>query len=70
MSAPHEKLADSLRVLRQAQANGKKVFQSTEFSRTHRERLATSLISSEKPHDRRMVAGSAGEAPCSAANNA
>lgn len=41
MSAPHEKLADSLRVLQQAQSNGKTVFQSIEFSRTHRERLVS-----------------------------
>ncbi|MDP2828470.1 MAG: Fic family protein [Sulfuricellaceae bacterium] len=41
MSAPHEKLADSLRVLQQTQADGRTVFQSTEFSRTHRERLVS-----------------------------
>lgn len=39
MSAPHEKLADSLRVLQQAQADGRTVFPSTAFSRTHRQRL-------------------------------
>jgi hypothetical protein len=41
MSTPHEKLADSLRVLQQAQADGRTVFQSTAFSRTHRERLVS-----------------------------
>lgn len=41
MSAPHEKLADSLRVLKDAQAGGRSVFQSAEFSRTHRERLVS-----------------------------
>ena len=41
MSAPHEKLADSLRVLQQAQADGRTVFQNTVFSRTHRERLVS-----------------------------
>lgn len=39
MSAPHEKLADSLRALRAAQKEGQTVFQSKEFSRVHRERL-------------------------------
>jgi hypothetical protein len=41
MSAPHEKLADSLRVLQQAESDGRTVFQSTAFSRTHRERLVS-----------------------------
>jgi fido (protein-threonine AMPylation protein) len=39
MSTPHEKLADSLTVLRELQKDGQRVFQATEFGRVHRERL-------------------------------
>ena len=39
MATPHEKLADSLAVLKALQASGRRVFQSTEISRVHRERL-------------------------------
>ncbi|MFZ4537516.1 Fic family protein [Propionivibrio sp.] len=42
MAAPNQKLAESLSVLRQAQSGGKRVFQSKDFSRTHRERLVSS----------------------------
>jgi hypothetical protein len=39
MAAPHEKLAASLAVLRDLQKGGRRVFQSRELSRVHRERL-------------------------------
>ena len=39
MAGPHEKLADSLDVLKKLQAGGRRVFQSREFGRVHRERL-------------------------------
>ena len=39
MATPHEKLADSLAVLQTLQASGRRVFQSKEISRVHRERL-------------------------------
>jgi fido (protein-threonine AMPylation protein) len=39
MATPHEKLAASLTVLRDLQRNGRRVFQSQDFSRLHRERL-------------------------------
>jgi hypothetical protein len=39
MAAPHEKLAASLKVLRDLQKGGRRVFQSQELSRVHRERL-------------------------------
>lgn len=39
MATPHEKLADSLDVLRALQDGGRRVFRSADFSRVHRERL-------------------------------
>lgn len=39
MALPHEKLAESLTVLRKLQAGGRRIFKSSEFSRVHRERL-------------------------------
>ena len=39
MAGPHEKLADSLDALKRLQADGRRVFQSKEFGRVHRERL-------------------------------
>jgi len=39
MATPNEKLAASLRILRDFQKGGRRVFQSSELSRTHRERL-------------------------------
>ena len=39
MAAPHEKLAESLDVLRALQKGGRRVFRSVELSRVHRERL-------------------------------
>lgn len=39
MTKPHQKLADSLDVLKRLQDGGRRVFQSKEFSRVHRERL-------------------------------
>lgn len=39
MAAPNEKLAASLTVLRELQKGGRRVFQSQELSRVHRERL-------------------------------
>ena len=39
MAAPHEKLAESLDVLRALQKGGRRVFRSDELSRVHRERL-------------------------------
>lgn len=40
MTKPHQKLADSLDVLKKLQDDGRRVFQSKEFTRAHRERLA------------------------------
>jgi len=40
MATPNEKLAESLTILRDLQKSGRRVFQSQEFTRTHRERLA------------------------------
>src|SRR5215467_5613075 len=39
MASPHEKLVDSLTKLRELQRNGRRVFQSEELTRVHRERL-------------------------------
>jgi len=39
MTTPNEKLADSLKKFEELQANGRRVFRSAEFTRTHRERL-------------------------------
>ncbi len=39
MAKPYEKLADSLTILRALQMDGRRVFQSEELTRTHRERL-------------------------------
>lgn len=39
MAEPHEKLADSLAVLKTLQDEGRRVFQSRAFTRVHRERL-------------------------------
>ena len=39
MPTPNEKLAESLAALRDLQKDGRRVFRSSEFSRTHRERL-------------------------------
>ena len=39
MAAPNEKLAASLTILRKLQAGGRRVFQSQELGRVHRERL-------------------------------
>ncbi|MFC1530034.1 Fic family protein [Gemmatimonadota bacterium] len=39
MTTPNEKLADSLKILEELQANGRRVFRSAEFTRIHRERL-------------------------------
>lgn len=39
MAAPHEKLAESLDVLKGLQSDGRRVFRSDELSRVHRERL-------------------------------
>src|SRR5438270_6516128 len=39
MATPNEKLAASLTALREFQKNGRRVFQSQEFTRVHRERL-------------------------------
>lgn len=39
MAKPNENLATSLRLLKAAQNQGKKVFQSTDFTRIHRQRL-------------------------------
>lgn len=36
---PHQKLADSLKLLQELQKNGRRVFQSSQLSRVHRERL-------------------------------
>src|SRR5258707_904679 len=38
-TAPHQKLAASLAMLKNVQADGRRVFQSAEFSRNDRERL-------------------------------
>lgn len=42
MATPNEKLADSLKLLKQAQDRGQQVFRSTDFPRVHRERLVAS----------------------------
>lgn len=39
MAAPNEKLAESLDVLKELQAKGRRVFRSDDFTRAHRERL-------------------------------
>lgn len=39
MAQPHEKIARSLERLRELQDDGRRIFRSREFSRTHRERL-------------------------------
>ncbi len=39
MATPNEKLAESLQALQKLQSGGRRVFQSNEISRTHRERL-------------------------------
>jgi fido (protein-threonine AMPylation protein) len=39
MATPHEKLAESLEVLKSLQAGGRRVFKSDDLSRLHRERL-------------------------------
>jgi len=39
MAAPNEKLAESLDILKELQAGGRRVFKSDELSRVHRERL-------------------------------
>ncbi len=39
MPKPNEKLAESLTVLRELQRNGRRIFRSSDLSRTHRERL-------------------------------
>ena len=39
MAAPNERLAESLSVLKDLQAGGRRVFRSEDFSRVHRERL-------------------------------
>lgn len=39
MPTPNEKLADSLATLQKFQKGGRRVFQSKEYSRLHRERL-------------------------------
>ena len=39
MATPHEKLANSMAVLNGLQKGGRRVFQSKELSRIHRERL-------------------------------
>lgn len=47
MAKPNENLAGSLRLLKAAQDQGKKVFRSTDFTRIHRERLVTNGFLSE-----------------------
>jgi hypothetical protein len=39
MAAPNEKLPESLEVLKELQAGGRRVFRSDDLSRVHRERL-------------------------------
>src|SRR5262245_17536764 len=39
MAAPNERLAESLNILKDLQADGRRVFRSEDFSRVHRERL-------------------------------
>jgi hypothetical protein len=39
MPSPNEKLAESLSILGEVQAGGRRVFRSRDLSRTHRERL-------------------------------
>jgi hypothetical protein len=39
MATPNEKLAASLSVLQELQKDGRRVFQSSELSRVHRDRL-------------------------------
>jgi hypothetical protein len=39
MATPNERLANSLNVLRELQQSGRRVFQSGEMGRVHRERL-------------------------------
>jgi len=39
MTTPNEKLAASMKILEELQANGRRVFRSAEFTRIHRERL-------------------------------
>jgi hypothetical protein len=41
MATPREKLADSLAILHELQATGRRIFRSSEFPRIHRERLQT-----------------------------
>ncbi len=41
LAQPHQKLADSLNRLKELQADGRCVFRSGEFTRTHRERLVS-----------------------------
>lgn len=41
MGTPNEKLAESLRLLKQKQDEAKTVFESKDFTRVHRERLVT-----------------------------
>jgi hypothetical protein len=47
MAKPNENLAASLRLLKTAQDQGKKVFKSTDFTRVHRERLVSNGFLSE-----------------------
>jgi hypothetical protein len=47
MAKPNEHLATSLRLLKAAQDQGKKVFQSTDFTRIHRQRLVANGFLSE-----------------------
>ncbi|MEP7456624.1 hypothetical protein [Phyllobacterium sp. SB3] len=39
MAKPHEKLAESLAILKKLQQGGRRIFKSDELSRVHRERL-------------------------------
>ena len=47
MPAPNEKLASSLSVLQELQRDGRRVFESKELSRAHRERLLKNGFLSE-----------------------
>ena len=39
MAKPHEKLAESLAILKELQEGGRRIFKSDELTRVHRERL-------------------------------
>ena len=51
MATPNEKLATSLTALRELQKGGRRVFQSRELSRFHRERLLQNGFAQEVMKD-------------------